>query len=88
VNFIYTFEKGKGSLNRDGEPRGDGFTYSVDGDKIQLEGATDEGLLDASQAGSYYPHYHWEITETAMIWWVVDPTSPIDRKDIYTFQKR
>jgi hypothetical protein len=88
VNMVYTLEKGKGSLVKDGEPHGDGFTYTLDGDKVRVEDATDEGLLDAGQMGGHYPHYHWEITETAMIWWVADPMSPVDRKDIYIFQKR
>jgi hypothetical protein len=86
-DMVYTFDGGRGSFEKNGKSSGDGFRYVAASGRITLDGAGDEGLLDAGQDSRHYSHYNYTISGREMSWWIHDSFSPADRKILYVFER-
>lgn len=87
ARLVYTFEKGRGSLVKNGKPSGDGFDYTAASGRIRLSGAEQEALLDTMPGRDRYDHYNFTLSGGVMEWWVPDPFSPDEKKTVYVFER-
>jgi hypothetical protein len=86
-NMVYRFEDGIGAFEKNGEPKGDGFRFTVDSTRITISGADGEGLMNAGPDSRHLSHYNYTIEGREMSWWIYDSFSPDDRKILYVFER-
>lgn len=87
ARLVYVLEEGKGSYIKNGRTEGDGFTYTVEAERVMLNGAGEEALLDTGEQPVGFHHYNFTITGNTMEWSVPDPFSAAETKTIYVFER-
>ena len=84
---VYTFARGRGTFEKDGKSKGDGFSYRTEGNKLFVTGGKEEGLSGTGTGRGQPHHLTYEVTRKSMRWYMAHPGSPDNRRLMYEFAK-